>query len=228
MTTAAAQMPTAAPPSSLKMIGTLALVSLMSGLVIFGVVTATKDRIETNHRIALERAVFAILPGATASKTFERTDSGFSLVETPESGKEVVYAGYNADGELAGVAFDAAAQGYAGLVRSLFGYVPDKDAVVGFEVLDSTETPGLGSRISSDVAFVANFENLDVQLTPNGAELKNPVEFVKPGKKQNPWQVDGISGATISSRAVTESLATRGKEIIPFIKQHIDQLKDAS
>jgi len=228
MTTATANMPTVAPPSSLKMIGTLAVVSLMSGLIIFCVVTATKERIETNHRIALERAVFAILPGANTSKTFEITDSGFRLIDKPASGMELVYAGYNADGELAGVAFDAAAQGYAGPVKSLFGYVPDRDAIVGFEVLDSTETPGLGSRISSDATFVANFENLDVQLTADGAGFKNPIEFVKPGKDEHPWQVDGISGATISSKAVTESIAKRGAEIIPFIKKHLDQLKDAN
>lgn len=228
MTTATANMPAVAPPSSLKMIGTLAVVSLMSGLVIFAVVAATETRIETNRRVALERAVRAVLPNVETNKPFEITETGFRTVKEQTPGMKLVHAAYNADGELVGVAFDAAAPGYAGPVRSLFGYVPDKNAIVGFEVLDSTETPGLGSRISSDATFVANFVNLDVQLTADGAGLANPVEFVKPGKKQNPWQVDGISGATISSKAVTESIATRGAEIIPFIKKHLDQLKDAN
>jgi electron transport complex protein RnfG len=228
MTTAAAHMPAVAPPSSLKMIGTLAVVSFLSGLIIFVVVAATKTKIDTNRREALERAVRAVLPDVKTNKPFEITETGFRPVEEQVPGMKLVHAAYNADGELVGVAFDAAAQGYAGPVRSLFGYVPDRDAIVGFEVLDSTETPGLGSRISSDATFVANFENLDVQLTADGAGLANPIEFVKPGKKQNPWQVDGISGATISSKAVTNSIATRGEEIIPYIKKHLDQLKDAN
>ena len=61
------------------------------------------------------------------------------------------------------------------------------------EILDSRETPGLGDKIYKDAVFVANFSNL----------VADPeIVTVKKGTRNAPNEVDAITGATISSKAV--------------------------
>jgi electron transport complex protein RnfG len=61
------------------------------------------------------------------------------------------------------------------------------------EVLESRETPGLGDKIYKDAVFVAGFSALSVE----------PEIFaVKKGTKSLPNEIDAITGATISSKAV--------------------------
>ena len=74
--------------------------------------------------------------------------------------------------------------------------------VVGFYVLESKETPGLGYKIEKDPNFLENFKALDVSLAEDFSALKNKVVPVKQGKKENAWEVDCITGATISSKAI--------------------------
>jgi electron transport complex protein RnfG len=54
------------------------------------------------------------------------------------------------------------------------------------------------------------------------------VEFAKSGEKSKPWQIEGISGATISSKAVVRMLNDGSQEIIPLIHAHLGQLQKGS
>ncbi len=216
--------------SSLHMIATLAGVSIISGILIVLTVGATKARIEMNQREAKEKAVFQVLPGIASQEAFEWDGSGFRKVgSNPSPQATVVYAGYDAQGNLLGVAFEASSmRGYSGQVRVMCGYAPDKDAVVGFTVLQSLETPGLGDRINSDPQFLENFKALDMHVNAEQDGLANPIVLVKNGTKTKPWEIDGISGATVSSRAVTDALNTNCTDMAPKIKKHLDQLKRAN
>jgi electron transport complex protein RnfG len=102
----------------------------------------------------------------------------------------------------------------------LYGYSFDQQAIIGFRVLDSLETPGLGDRIETDKQFLENFENLDVRVSAAGDELQHPIEFVKPGQKNAAWQIDGISGATISSTAIANMLSESSVQWIPQVRAH--------
>ncbi|HID07807.1 MAG TPA: FMN-binding protein, partial [Armatimonadetes bacterium] len=68
------------------------------------------------------------------------------------------------------------------------------------------ETPGLGDKIITDKKFQKNFEALDAKLNKNGTALANAIVTVKAGSKKHDWQIDAISGATISSRAIGKAL----------------------
>ena len=117
-----------------------------------------------------------------------------------------VHAGYDAMGELLGIAIPAQGMGYQDVIRILYGYSPAEEAIVGMQVLASKETPGLGDKIEKDPAFLANFRALDVALAADGQSLAQPVSVVKSGAKTSPWQIDGITGATISSKAIGNML----------------------
>ena len=93
------------------------------------------------------------------------------------------------------------------------------------KVLLSKETPGLGDRIKTDPKFRANFDGLDVALDADRKNLKNPVSFSKPGAPKEAGQIEGISGATISSKAVTRAMSTSTSALLPIVHEMLDELK---
>jgi Na+-translocating ferredoxin:NAD+ oxidoreductase subunit G len=57
----------------------------------------------------------------------------------------------------------------------LYGYNPSTQTVVGFYVLESKETPGLGDKIEKDENFLANFRELSVALSADLSQVENKV-----------------------------------------------------
>lgn len=208
--------------SSVKMVSTLGGIAMISGILIVLVVQATAEGIRANKKEALESAVFQVLPGATARTTFVVKDNGFEPLqgEAP-MGAKLVYAGYDDQGKLVGIAIEGDEQGYQDIIRAIFGYSPEQQAIIGFNVLESKETPGLGDRIAKDPDFLRNFEALDVTLNADGSAFQHPLAYAKHGEKANPWEIDGITGATISSKAVTRLLDEDGQAVIPMIQAHV-------
>ncbi len=209
--------------ASWPMLRAMVGVGLVCGVLIVTTYQATKPVIERNRAEALQAAIFQVLPKATSSKTFQLEDSGaFDAVEGPAPvGAALVYAGYDDSGALVGVAIEGAGMGYQDMIRVLWGYSPADQAVVGMQVLESKETPGLGDKITSDPAFRKNFESLDVKLNADGAGLANAVVAVKHGEKTQLWQVDGITGATISSVAISKLLDESAGFWLPRIRKHL-------
>ncbi len=210
--------PTAVWPMYRAMVG----IGLLCGLAIVTVFELTRPVIARNQAAALERAIFLVLPEARTSVTFRLSGGRF---EATGGGGELVYAGYGDGGQLVGLALEARGMGYQDTIRLLYGYSPARDAVVGVKVLESKETPGLGDKIETDDAFRRNFERLDVSLKADLSAVAHPIEVVKPGQKTEPWQVDGITGATISSVAVGNMLRHSTAYWIPRVRQHLDDFE---
>jgi electron transport complex protein RnfG len=98
------------------------------------------------------------------------------------------------NGQKAGHVFLTRVQGYSGPITLMFG-TDSSGAVTGLRVLSHTETPGLGAKITT-ARFRDQFRN------------KRPEQLIL--KKYDParGQIDAVTGATISSRAVTKALRT--------------------
>ena len=182
-------------PSALRLIATLGGIAVLSGLLVVSTYQLTKPRILENQRQALARAVYSVLPDAVSRQNYRLEDGALIADEAQPN----VFAGFDAEGRLIGFAMEGSARGYQDVVRLLYGYDAEKQEVVGMTVLQSTETPGLGDKIIRDPQFHENFRALDVSRT---------VEVVKEGEKTEPWQIDGISGATVSSQAVGRAIET--------------------
>ena len=204
--------------SSFKMLQSMVGIGLFCALMIVLTFQGTLPRIEKLKAEALEKAIFKVIPGMVTKKTFQIGENNtLTEVSTVPKGARVVYAGYDENGKLKGVAVEASGMGFADVLRILYGYDPEQQAVVGFYVLESKETPGLGDKIEKDANFLANFEALDVALAEDLTTVKNTVTTVKSGQKKNAWEVDGITGATISSRAIGNILGTSTQEMVPMI-----------
>ena len=103
----------------------------------------------------------------------------------------------------------------AGLWGAIWGYVAlneDKDTVYGTYFSHASETPGLGAEIATD-----HFQNEFVgkKTLENGAIT---LGVVKNGKVEKPdYQVDGISGGTITSVGVDAMLKSCLNSYLSFL-----------
>ena len=215
---------TPAQPSSARLIVSLGLIAMISGLFIVLAVQLTKDRIAHNKQMALEKAIFAVLPDASQSVKYKLDESGLVKMD-PAATDANVFAGYDAEGRLAGLAMEGSARGYQDVVKVLYGYSLDKECIIGMTVLESTETPGLGDKANSDPVFHENFKALDASLTEDGSAIANPILTVKNGKKVNPWEIDGISGATVTSTAIGNGLRESTGRMLPMLHKYQSSLE---
>ena len=218
----------AAPARVWPMYRAMVGVGLLCGLLIVGVFELTRPVIARNRAEALARAVFRVLPEARSSRAYRQGDDGGFVAHSEGVSREPVFhAGFDGQGRLVGVAIKAEGMGYQDVIEVLYGYAFERDAVVGLQVLASRETPGLGDKIEKDPAFLANFEALAVELSAGGDALAHPIEFVKPGAKRHPWQIDGITGATISSEAIARILGRSAARSIPNIRRNLADFQGA-
>ncbi|MBX3422285.1 MAG: RnfABCDGE type electron transport complex subunit D [Pirellulaceae bacterium] len=198
----------------------LLVVGVVCSLAIVSAYLATAPAIARNQIAQRQRAVLAVLPSAIQAQAFQLTADGhFQPVPMQTTGAEVVFAGYDQQQKLVGLAMLGQSAGYQDMVQIAYGYSLDKQTILGFEVLFSRETPGIGDRVPQDAGFLKNFQQLDVRLTADGDRLENVIQYVKPGEKTANWQVDGVSGATITSKAITRILSEGSAYWIPRLWQ---------
>lgn len=182
-----------------KMLITLTLVMALSGLVLAGTFAALTDRIELNRERALQASLAALFAGADAP-TFTQLD-----IEPAQ-----IYRGTDGSGNLLGYAVRVVASGYNGPISMLVGLSPELDEIVGLQVVENIETPGLGGRITEE-GFRRQFAGLD----PTRA-LRS-VRNIEPDPSEN--QVQAISSATITTEAVVAGINQKTPDAIEAIRR---------
>jgi electron transport complex protein RnfG len=209
--------PAEKPVSTLRLIATLGIAGALAGLLIVMVNQHTKPMIDAYKAEQLQKAVYEVLPGTERYNTYYLVNDALSL-DLPEGAKESeykrIYVGYDAGGQLSGVAMSRGESGFQDIILIIFGFNPNDGKLMGMKVLDSKETPGLGDKIFKDMDFVNQFfANPDTPLIP-----------VKPGTgKGLPGEIDTITGATISSKKLVEIINNAMEEWQPYIDQGIPQ-----
>ncbi len=112
-----------------------------------------------------------------------------------DKGETLYYKAYNENTKLLAVAFKASGKGYSSNIETMVAM--DKDGgIMAIKVVSLNETPGLGSRVSEE-SFTAQFGGKNIQ---------------------NLNEVQAITGATISSKAVIKSVKEKAEEIKALIK----------
>lgn len=116
--------------------------------------------------------------------------------EPVKSGNDIIYyKAHNKDGKFIGVAFKASAKGYSSIIETMAGLTLD-GKITAIKILNQNETPGLGARVT-DLSFTGQFANKNIR----GLN-----------------EVQAITGATISSKAVIDSVSKKAQEIKELIK----------
>ena len=198
-------------------------IGLVCAIIIVSVFQYTLPIIKQNKLELLQKALYQIVPDASQFQRYQLQTDGRFIQVNEDVEDNVIFAMYDADKNLLSTVLPAKAMGYQDLIEMLYGYQPDKQIISGYQVLSSRETPGLGTKIETDKTFQKNFTALDATVNAGVTDLQHSIEVVKPGTKTQPWQIDTITGATISSKAVGNMVADSASKWVPKIQQ---QLKD--
>lgn len=175
---------------STRMILVLTLITVLSGAILAAWDSFTKPKVEFHRQEALKAAIAEVLPVHDHYETIEGEDITLYLARPATNDA------------LIGIAFQAVGSGFQGEVRIMVGAEPGFENLTGIKVLEQIETPGLGTKIVEDPSNKENplwwpeqFRGVATQ--PEIVVLKNAVPSASN-------EIQGITGATISSKAVAQ------------------------
>ncbi len=172
----------------LRLAGILGIVTIVAAGVLGAVNHVTKPRILEQRRLELEKALTTALPTADPR----------AIVPVYEGDEVVYYVGYaNPDTtDLVGYAFVAKGTGYSSVIETMVG-VDTTGRIIGIKILYELETPGLGSKIE-EIRYGEKDPWFQRQFV---GKLAEQLYVDKDG-----GEIVSVTGATISSRAVTNSI----------------------
>lgn len=119
----------------------------------------------------------------------------FTAVKLDVDKEILYYKAFDNQGKLIGFVFKASGKGYSSVIETLAGIFLD-EKISAIKIISLNETPGLGMRVTED-KFTDQFNH------QNSLDLSG---------------VQAITGATISSRAVMNSVMKKAQEIKELIK----------
>ncbi|HTZ11251.1 MAG TPA: RnfABCDGE type electron transport complex subunit G [Candidatus Margulisiibacteriota bacterium] len=131
--------------------------------------------------------------GAALKEVLPGAEKFEAVTKNPET---IYYKGSDKGGKFLGVVFKASGKGYSSVIETLVGM--DKvGKITAIKVLSQNETPGLGMRVTEG-NFTGQFANKYTR------ELSG---------------VQAITGATISSRAVIDSVMKKAQEVQSLLQR---------
>ena len=188
------------------MIVVLTVLTSVSGGLLAAIESGTKVQIE-NQVLKFQKApaIESIFPEAKDDPiaqrfTIEADDLKLQLFPTTL-----------ADGSKA-VAFETKGTGFSGPVGLMVGVNLDKDEIIDVRMTTHAETPGIGTKAKDDLSFVSQFTGLAIETTDFNLKGSGGV-------------IDAISGATVTSNAITIA-AVKAKGIYLKLKpEFMKQMK---
>ena len=184
----------------LKITLNLVVIYLLGGLILSVVYAKTSPIMYRNSVLEKEMALRKLLPEADKIEK-----SGDWSIHDKHSEYFVAKKGDT----IIGYIIQSFGKGYSSYINTLIAV--DKDfKVQKISILDQKETPGLGDEIETE-GFKTQF---------NGKDL----EHLKVVKTETTEDIQAISGATISSRAVTEDAVRNG---VAFLMKTVKEKGEA-
>ena len=188
----------------LRFAATLFIICLIASGLLSSVYSLTKDKIEFQRDEEERLSLKEVLPQA----------ENFNFVE---KGENSFYVGTDVQGYVVGYAFVTEKRGYSSDIITMVG-ITDDGTIQGIKVLSQNETPGLGAKIvevrSDKTIWSALSKETEITETPKpwfqeqfrGKNVKNLDE------------IETITGATISSEAVIDSIKEKAEKILEVIR----------
>ncbi len=165
---------------------------LLCAAVLFSLNYGLKNTKESNEAKNLTWYSQTLLPGSTefTEEAYTGEDANIRRVFKAENGYVIETVTY----------------GYAGEISMLIG-VSNGGKVTGLVVTDQSETLTLGAEALTDHAFLAQFLNTsgNVAIGTAGADAFSGATGTESDTEDSLY-VDGISGATVTSKAIARSV----------------------
>lgn len=193
-----------------RLVGTLAAIAFVASLGLSAVYNATHELAEEYKRREEEQARIEALGCAPGAYFVETTTD--SIVSNRPFTYYTAYASEGSD-EVIGYAFVAYGKGYSSTIETIVGVGQD-GRICGIKITSQKETPGLGAKVEE----IASKNTLWAVLSGNAADETGlrpwfqtqfdgrTVEGLRVVKSASEDGILAITGATISSNAVTSSV----------------------
>ena len=168
---------------SIRMVVVLTVICAVIALLLSVVNDLTKDVIAENTIKARNAAILRVYPEGDLVEMY----GGDGVVKADYDGEQIsgkVYRIYK-DGAFIGYCINVEPNGYENPINMMVG-INTENTVVGLTIVEMKETAGVGSKTNSE-GFLGQFLN-------------------KTGPFAVGESIDGIAGATISSKAVTKGV----------------------
>jgi Na+-transporting NADH:ubiquinone oxidoreductase subunit C len=143
------------------------------------------------------------------NKVDEQEVSGLTVYE---------YMGEGQDGNHP-VAVLFTGSGVWGPIKGVLALEPDLQTIRGISFYEQEETPGLGGEISTP-AFKEQFIGKKIMVETDGQEEAG-MKVTPPGQASGPREVDGITGATMTSDRVELMLNQTIKTIVSEVRGNV-------
>jgi electron transport complex protein RnfG len=164
----------------------LLMITAIAGLILGLAHKVTLEPIAKQQKIENDSAMQEVLPAAEAFNLKEVTLPDGSIIKEVNEGTK--------GSDVAGYAIKVSPKGYGGLIDMMVG-ISNEGKVEGIKILSHSETPGLG----------ANAPNQEFSGQYKGKPIEQPLEVVKT-EPSGDNQIKAITGATITSNAVTKGV----------------------
>ena len=173
--------------------------------ILIGLARFSRDRVEANQRLAVEKAVLEALPIELPLEASRLELHGLFLERVTEPSSQTGSAYVLLEGnEVVAYAVPLEGKGYWDTIRGFIGIASDRKTVTGITFHEQNETPGLGAEIVQP-PFRGQFVGKRI------AQGERAIGFLPVGAALGESEVHAITGATQTStrveRIVNEDLA---------------------
>ena len=148
-----------------------------------------------------EESAFSRNPATSIELT---SDRDIALLKRREN-FQTVYLHYNSE-DLNAIILPVRGYGLWGTMKGYLALQPDLKTIIGLEFFDHKETPGLGGEIDNP-KWKATWKGKEVYSDSGDILISVIKGSVDKSSLQAKYQVDGLSGATITSNGVTNLLS---------------------
>lgn len=165
----------------------------------------TKPIIEESEKEALRESLSVVLPGA--DEYSEAVDHETLISQGYQPGERIknLYTA-STGGEVAGYVVEVVSRGYGGNIVMLVG-IDNSLSITGTAIMSHNETPGLGSKADDD-------EYMKQYL----GEIPETLYRVVKTEKSQDGDIEALSGATVTSRAISNGISEAAQLIRNVMK----------
>ena len=191
------------------------LITLCFTSMVSGIKFLSEERIERNQRVKLQRIILKVLDiSADEDASEEDLVRMFeNRIRSIQVQGRALYTAYQKDGQtLKGYAFTVGGPGFWGPIYGMVAVDQKASRILGISFYKHSETPGLGGRMT-EAWFTDQFAGL--KLEPMNEDRK--IFYLRSaGTLKGPNELDAITGATQTSRAIESFL---NQELKRFLKE---------
>lgn len=165
----------------------LLIITAIAAFVLALVNAVTEDTIYLRQEAARQEAMACVAPGADHFSALYSEDATIDRISAAYQGTQFV-----------GYCVEVSPNGFGGAISLMVG-INEGGSITGVTILEHSETPGLGSK-AEQPEFLDQYLGLSGTISVNGSGNS----------------ISAITGATITSKAVTEGINTALQAVLNY------------